>query len=179
MNFLFISLVLMVGGGAGFWFIGTTTAIGQNASAFLAVVSVMAAGILVRLNRGVPSVDWKSVSSDSLNKLLSRLEEIAKSYILTFAIALALIVLIVSCILISPLDFIYKEITIRSISSCFGTLLGLLVSRMFYIVWLDLDIVRLQNAVILSAAAEKEGSEQKTLADDKLEKMRETRITPL
>jgi hypothetical protein len=160
-------------GGAGSGFIV------QYISALLAVVSIMAAAILVRLNRGVPSVDWKSVEPDYLRNLLDGIERITRAYVITFVIALICVGTIFGVGIITSSQFIYKIQAAFAATSVFGVLFGLLSSRMVYIIWLDLDIVRLQRAVIMSAAENIEGEQQKKIADKKIDDMARVRITPL
>ena len=66
MNFFALSLLFMAAGGSAFGLLGGDNPVGLNASSLLSVVSIMSAAILVRLNRGIPTVDWKIVDQNAL-----------------------------------------------------------------------------------------------------------------
>jgi len=177
-NFLALSVILMFLGGFALGSAGSDFVV-HNISALLSVVSIMAAAILVRLNRGVPSVDWKSVAPDYLSNLLDGIEKITRAYVITFIVALVCIGTIFAVGLIDGSQMVYKAQVAFAITSIFGILFGLLSSRMVYIIWLDLDIVRLQRAVIMSAAENVEVEQQKQIAYKKIDAMEKVRITPL
>lgn len=179
MNFMVLSVVLSALGGVAFYFFGQAGAMSANASILLSFQAIIAAAVLVRLNRGVPSLDWKSVDVDPVKNLLDRLEEVAKVYIVVVATTLISILMIISVLYLDQLEFKYKSLAINITSSAFGALLGLLISRMTYVVWLDYDIVRLQRAVILSAAESDEAKKQAKIAEEKLKSITGARVTPL
>lgn len=162
-------------GGIGFY-LGRDE-VSSNASMLLTFQGIIAAAVLVRLNRGVPSLDWKAVKYDAVEKLLQRLEDIAKSYIAVVIInAISIFILIFIQFYNKP-EYLYSEKVIMILSTIFGCLLGLLLGRMTHVVWLDLDIVRLQKAVILSAAESENKKTQILSASEKLSEMEKVRIT--
>ena len=142
----------------------------------MAFEGIMAAAILVRLNRGIPTVDWKSVDIEHTKELLNRLESAAKDYVaLIFLIFLSIIILL---FLLFSKNYVYQnqEFIEKIISTVFGFLFGLLLSRMGYVVWLDLDIVRLQKAVLISSAEAEDGKKQTLTANEKIDKMNTNRL---
>lgn len=175
MNFLAVSIMTAILGGIGFYF--GRNEVSANASMLLTFQGIIAAAVLVRLNRGVPSLDWKAVQFQAVERLLERLEDIAKSYIAVVIInAISIAILLFIQFYHNP-QYPYSANIIMTLSTIFGALLGLLLGRMAHVVWLDLDIVRLQKAVILSAAESENKKIQIANAAEKMSKMDKVRIT--
>lgn len=179
MNFLLLSVVTSIVGGVAFFFFGRSGAMTANASILLSFQTIIVAAVLVRLNRGVPSLDWKSVDLQPIKNLLDRLEQVSKVYIVVVFATLVSIILLISVLYLQRVEFLYKENVVDGISISFGALFGLLISRMAYVVWLDLDIVRLQRAVILSAAETDSQKKQAAIAAEKINRVSDARITQL
>lgn len=112
---------------------------------------------------------------DSTRDILDRFEDVAKAYIYIMAIVCLSIFSILFLGFIHDHDFSYKTDVTNGLSSFFGFLLGLLMSRMAYVVWLDLDIVRLQKAVLLATAETEEGKKQALIASEKIDEMNASR----
>ena len=176
MNFLIISVLSGVVGGIAFFFIGDAGAMTENVSILLSFEAIIAAAVLVRLNRGVPSLDWKAVDVEAAERLLRRLEEVAKVYIALIAMTLISITILLAVIYLNTQAFSYKRDIMVALSASFGTILGLVLGRMAYVVWLYLDIVRLQSAVIVSAARAEEAKKQEKVASEKLATIEATRL---
>lgn len=179
MNFYLISVILSLSLGVVFGVLDGYEVIKSNLSVFLTLQSIMAAAILVRLNRGIPTVDWKSVDGDALVALLDRLEDIAREYLVTLTVIAVTIIVLFVVPFLSSLTLYYDVPIKRSVAASLGFLFGILISRMAYMVWLDLDIVRLQRAVIISSANTIDGEKQKALASEKLKKIADARIRSL
>lgn len=179
MNFFLLSIITSALGAVSFFFFGKSGAMASNASILLSFQTIIVAAVLVRLNRGVPSLDWKSVDVQPIKNLLDRLEEVSKVYIVVVFTTLISIIFLISILYLEKISFSYKSYFVNSISTAFGALLGLLISRMAYVVWLDLDIVRLQRAVILSAAETDSQKKQKAIAEEKIKTVSQTRVTQL
>ena len=92
MNFAALSLLAIAIFAAVFATDAGTTALAGTPVALFSVFSIFAAAVLVRLNRGLPSVEWKLVDKDSLCDLLDAVEAISKDYIWGLSIILAGIV---------------------------------------------------------------------------------------
>jgi hypothetical protein len=48
----------------------------------IVAISIMAAGLLVRLNRGMPTLDWKSLEPTKRKILTQRVVDLAREYLL-------------------------------------------------------------------------------------------------
>jgi hypothetical protein len=168
MNFLIISLASAFVGGVSFYFAGDAGLVAPNAAVLLSFEAVIAAGILVRLNRGVPSLDWKAVEKDAVEGLLARLEQTAKVYIAIIGLTLLSIIVLLGIVYVNALTSDSKYQLLMVLSTIFGILLGLVIGRMAYVVWLDLDIVRLQAVVIRSAVNAEDVKKQGETATEKL-----------
>ena len=147
-----------------------------NVSPLLAVLSIFAAGILVRLNRGIPTIDWKSVDADATHRLLNQLEAVAKEYVAVFCIIVLSIVVVFAASFVDQSKIENAPRIQQWLAGSFGFLFGVLSGRMGYIVWRDLDIVRLQKAVILSAATEEVAKSELAAAQEKLTAMSAARL---
>lgn len=175
MNFLAVSILTAILGAIGFYF--GRSEVSANAPMLLTFQGIIAAAVLVRLNRGVPTLDWKAVQFEAVERLLERLEDIAKSYIAVVIInAISISILLVIQFYHKP-DYPYSAQVVVTLSTTFGALLGLLLGRMAHVVWLDLDIVRLQKKVILSAAESENKKAQMASAAEKLSQIDKVRIT--
>jgi hypothetical protein len=175
-NFLALTVLSGLLSALGFYFLGGSGVVTGGAPMLLSFEAIIVAAVLVRLNRGVPSLDWKYVDTGALERLLSRLEDVAKVYIAVVLVATLSILILLAVVFIDKLTFVGKAETMLWLSTAFGGLLGVLLSRMAYVVWLDLDIVRLQKRVIISAAEAEQAKEQTKLAQDKLAAIGATRL---
>jgi hypothetical protein len=113
-------------------------------------LSIMAAALLVRLNRGMPTLDWKSLEASERKILTSKIVKLTREYMVVLAVhAFTLVVLLIFPIpgtkhLSSSTQFVLLALV--------GGLVGLAISRMAYIVWRDYDVVRLQKKLIDESA---------------------------
>ncbi|MDR6657782.1 hypothetical protein J2W51_000324 [Tardiphaga robiniae] len=118
----------------------------------IVAISIMAAALLVRLNRGMPTLDWQSLEVADRKLLTQRIVELSQEYMFVLAIEFAtlLLLLLISVTAGSEVrELPYaSEITLGLL----GAMLGLSVSRMAYIVWRDTDIIRLQKKLIDDSA---------------------------
>lgn len=178
MNFLALSLVLMALFGTSFQTESGVNVLSENATAVVSLLSIFAAAVLVRLNRGLPTVDWKSVDPGDLGRLLDRLEDVAREYVIVFCqILFALFFVFISKFV--PQETVFSTLIVpRWISGIVGSLLGLCVSRIVHLVWLDVSIIRLQRRVIVSAAEENDRQKQAEIANEKLAEIARARILP-
>lgn len=140
----------------------------NNSSVFLTMFSVFAAAVLVRLNRGLPSVDWKSVDEISLKDLLDEIEKVSKGYAVILFIIFGGLTSTVSVLFVGGQLSLGNIDISRTISGIVGAFLGLSISRMCHLIWIDVEIVRLQRRVVESAASETERKTQSEIAKEKL-----------
>lgn len=121
----------------------------------IVALSIMIAAVLVRLNRGMPPLEWKSIDPGRRSQLTSRIVDLVREYITIAAINAGMLVYLVSLITIgkSEIRASWSEQAQFIASALVGFGLGLCFARMGYVIWRDLDIVKLQKAVIDSTAS--------------------------
>jgi hypothetical protein len=125
----------------------------------IVALSIMSAGLLVRLNRGMPNLDWKSLDTNDRKILTQKIVELTREYMLVLALhALALLSLLFLAVRNSATPEGYAQ---RGAMAFAGGLLALCGARMAYIIWRDYDIVRLQKKLI-DDSADKEAIEKAT-----------------
>jgi hypothetical protein len=113
-------------------------------------ISIMAAALLVRLNRGMPTLEWKSLDSRERKILTQKIVEVAREYLTVLSIQAVTLAALVGVLM-------EKDSTViatweRYLLAALGALVGLCVARMAHIVWRDYDIVRLQKKLIDDSA---------------------------
>jgi hypothetical protein len=116
----------------------------------IVALSIMAAGLLVRLNRGMPTLDWKSLETNDRKILTQKIVELTREYL--FVLFLQAVTLAVFLVLAAMDSNKLPSAWQRPTVSIAGGLLALCVARMGYIVWRDHDIVKLQKKLIDDAA---------------------------
>jgi hypothetical protein len=138
-------------------------------------LSIMAAALLVRLNRGMPTLEWKSVEPEARKRLTAAIVSVTREYMMIAAICAALLLTLLALTTVGkPAAQLWIEPIQRSLSALVGSMVALCVGRMAYVVWRDYDIVRVQKALV-DAAADKEEREAQA-AVEKVADMRETNI---
>lgn len=139
--------------------------------------SIMVAAVFVRLNRGMPSLEWKSLDPDKRKDLTASIVSVTTEYgwiIATNAIALAGLV---TLSVIGTTDAALWPVGIRrTIAGAVGGLIALCAARMAYVVWRDIDIVRLQKRLIDGAASRESDERERALADDKVASIRAANV---
>jgi hypothetical protein len=136
-------------------------------------LSVIVAAVFVRLNRGMPTLEWKSLERDKRTILTAKIVELSKEYVAIVAITgIALIVLVTLIVLGKDTVTELSAGIQKLISGGIGALFSLCLARMSYVVWRDCDIMELQKYLI-DNVAEREHLELETKsADDKIAAMR-------
>jgi len=146
-------------------------------------LSIMAAAVFVRLNRGMPTLDWKSLSTEERKNLTERIVDLTRQYMQIIGLnAVALIGIIVLSAAgatdVAALEPRYRQ----AISGSLIFVLSLCVLRMAYVVWRDYDIVKLQKELLDKAAdrdaieANKKAAEE-SLTNIKAANLRSNTIT--
>lgn len=116
----------------------------------IVAVSIMAAALLIRLNRGMPTLDWKSLDATDRKTLTAKIVELSREYMTVLALqALTLGALLAVA---ASKDAVLPLAWERAVCGGVGALIGLCIARMAYIVWRDYDIIRLQKKLIDDAA---------------------------
>lgn len=143
--------------------------------------SIMAAAVLVRLNRGMPTLDWKGSRPEDRNKLTTEIVALSIEYGRIIGIAALLLIGLVSLTVVGKTDAqtFWPEWARRLASGAIGGLTMLCVARMAYVVWRDIDVVRLQKALIDGAAIKEEVEAQAKLAEKKGEEIKASDLRKL
>lgn len=141
-------------------------------------LSIMAAAVLVRLNRGMPTLDWKTLEPAGRKRLTGKIVDLQKDYLSLLAINAVLVAILIALVIATPLSTAAWPAWLqKSIASILCGGMILVVARMGIVVWRDYDIVTLQK-VLIDAAADKEeldsasAEAQKTISSMR-QKMRE------
>lgn len=147
-------------------------------------LAIIAAGLLVRLNRTMPSLEWKSIDPDQRQRLTAQIVGLTREYLVILALVAAFIGVVVTLIAIGKDGLFgtppqphhavvqgWPSWLHRTLSGVVGLGISLIVVRMGYVVWRDYDIVRLQKTVIDTAAAKEQLSAQQSAADTKVAAM--------
>jgi hypothetical protein len=131
-------------------------------------LSIVVAAIFVRLGRGMPTLDWKSMDLGSRTRLTSAIVALTREYAIITAINVALLAIIVVLTVLGKdeVQATWPPTIQREVSFLVGGSICLCVCRMAYVVWRDLDIVRLQKHLIdASASREAADNEVRTAAN--------------
>lgn len=129
----------------------------------IVALSIMLAAILVRLNRGMPTLDWKSLEPEERSRLTASIVALTKEYAYIVGIKAVLITTLVSLTVVKEEAKLWGDWTGRGVSAAIGALAALSVARMGYVIWRDYDIVRLQKKLI-DASGVREKLEAETKA---------------
>ncbi len=146
-------------------------------------LSIMAAAVLVRLNRTMPSLEWKTLDDDQRKKLTSEVVKLAEEYLGFLAITGVLVIFLLALLVVGhqtifgtasgapdPKSGWYGH-WCRLDAGLIGAGTSFLSLRMAYIAWRDLDIVRLQKQIIDLAASKAHQAEQLKIAEEKRARM--------
>lgn len=135
----------------------------------MVALSIMVAAVFIRLNRGMPTLEWKSLEPTDRKGLTAAIVRLTKEYGWIIAIVALTLVAIVSLSVVGSEQVAEWNVWLRRIvSGALGGALGLSSARMAYVVWRDIDIVRLQKRLIDGVADKEEGERQAALADEKV-----------
>lgn len=140
----------LLAGAAVFGFFLTLPRFMNILQPLIVALSIMAAALLVRLNRGMPTLDWSSLDTNDRKILTQKIVELSREYMVVLAVhAVALVVLLVLAVK-EPTTFSpWMQIAALALA---GGLVAFCAARMAYIVWRDYDIVRLQKKLIDDSA---------------------------
>jgi hypothetical protein len=140
----------------------------------ITALAIMVAAVFVRLNRGMPTLEWRSVDPEQRRELTSRIVELSKEYGWIIAINAATLVGLVAVSVVGKTEVTtcWPEWVQRMVSGAIGGFVALCVARMAYVVWRDVDVVKLQKRLIDGTAARESIEEQTKLADEKVANIR-------
>ena len=112
----------------------------------------MAAGLLVRLNRGMPTLDWKSLETNDRKILTGKIVELTQEYLFVLLLQCCTLAALLVLDVVAGDEQRIPPSWDRPALAVIGGLLALCIARMGYIVWRDYDIVKLQKKLIDDAA---------------------------
>jgi hypothetical protein len=139
----------------------------------IVALSIMVAAVFVRLNRGMPTLEWKSLDPDERKNLTSRIVEVTAEYGWIIGINAFVLAGLVTLTVVGKADAgLWPGWARRIGAGGVGGLVTLCVARMAYVVWRDIDIVRLQKRLIDGAASRESREEQGKLAGEKVASIR-------
>ncbi|WP_182356460.1 hypothetical protein [Komagataeibacter europaeus] len=139
-------------------------------SSLTTALSIVSAAVFVRLNRGMPSFEWKSADPKKRSHLTSAILELTKEYVGIIAInGILLSILIILTTYGKPSIAEWSHPIQRITSGLIGGLITLCVIRMSYVTWRDYDIVHLQKELIDATAHDDDSSQQENSATEKLQ----------
>jgi hypothetical protein len=146
----------------------------------IVALSIMIAAVFVRLNRGMPTLEWKSTDPDQRKNLTASIVDVTTEYGWIIAINAVALVGLVGLSVIGATDAgLWSAWVQRAVSGAVGGLVTLCAARMAYVVWRDIDIVRLQKRLIDGAASEESKERERALADEKVANIRGAKIRPV
>lgn len=146
----------------------------------IVALSIMVAAVFVRLNRGMPTLEWKSLDPDKRRDLTASIVSVTTEYGWIIGInAAALIGLVTLSVIGADEAASWPEEVRRAVASAVGGLVTLCAARMAYVVWRDIDIVRLQKRLIDGAASKESDERERALADEKVANIRSANVRPV
>lgn len=159
-------LAMLVGGAFSFALLPLESWQG-SAKSLTTVLSICAAAVLVRLNRGLPAIDWSKVDAEMRGELVLKMRDLSVGYGITLAqIGVVLVGLLLAERAKFPIalgfDFYDVPVAVRQAGSALaGACITFIFARVAYVVWRDIDIVEFQSEVVTAAAfAEIKGRQQ-------------------
>lgn len=136
-------------------------------------LSIMIAAVFVRLNRGMPSLEWKSLDPGERSNLTEKIVELTAEYGWIIGLnALTLIGIVTLSAIGKEQASLWPMLVKHLVAGGIGGLTALCCARMAYVVWRDIDIVRLQKRLIDGLAARESFEFETKSADDKVAMIR-------
>ncbi|WP_327211524.1 hypothetical protein [Rhizobium ruizarguesonis] len=136
-------------------------------------LSIMGAAVFVRLNRGMPTLDWKSLTASERIALTKSVLDLTRDYVLILGLNVVAIGYVVFLSAVGKDDAILLPMYVqRGLVGVFVFVLGVAGARVGYVVWRDFDIVRLQKKLIDDSGTRDEQEAAKKEASEKVTVMR-------
>jgi hypothetical protein len=146
----------------------------------IVALSIMVVAVFVRLNRGMPTLEWKSLDPDKRKDLTASIVSVTAEYGWIIGInAVALVGLVALSVIGATDAAVWPAWIQRTVSGTVGGIVTLCAARMAYVVWRDIDIVRLQKRLIDGAASKESDERERALADEKVARIRGTNVRPV
>lgn len=155
----------------------------QVVQSLITISTVFMAAVLVRLSRGIPTIEWKATALIERENLLNSISQLAKEYIYTIVTAGLVIFTSLSCLIFFPTLLIEKcfaifHFSIRYYSIIPGLIFGLfgvLIFQIARVLWRDFDIIQLQSQLIMRIGVDEAHQIETKSAKEKVEQMNKTR----
>ncbi len=137
-------------------------------------ISIMIAAIFVRLNRGMPSLEWKGLDLQKRTELTTRIVDLSVEYGWIVTTNAVMLVGLVGLTVVGNKDGValWPAWVQRIASGAIGAGVALCFARMAYVIWRDLDIVKLQKQLIDASAARDAREIEVKAASDKIADIR-------
>lgn len=136
-------------------------------------LSIMIAAVFVRLNRGMPTLEWKSLDPEKRKDLTTSILRVTTEYGWIIGIIAIVLAGLVSLSVVGRSDVtLWPNWARRLGAGAVGGLVSLCAARMGYVVWRDIDIVRLQKNLIDGTASHEIDERENVLADEKIASIR-------
>lgn len=146
----------------------------------IVALSIMVAAAFVRLNRGMPTLEWKSLDPDKRKDLTASIVSVTIEYGWIIGInAIALAGLVTLSVIGAEDATSWPEGVLRAVAGAVGGIVALCAARMAYVVWRDIDIVRLQKRLIDGVASRESDERERALADEKVASIRGANVRPV
>lgn len=149
----------------------------QTFQPIIVCLSIMAAAIFVRLNRGMPSLEWKSLTTQQRKQVTSAVLKLSKDYVIGLIVTATNIIIIIILTAIGKYDALkFEKYYQLGIVFIFSISLILSIIWMGYVIWRDYDIVRLQKRIIDDASDREESESQSVEASKKTAAMKSSMV---
>ncbi len=144
----------------------------------ITALSIMVAAVFVRLNRGMPTLEWKSVDPEQRQQLTSQVLAVSKEYGWIIAINSVVLLGLVTLSVVGKAEIAtHWPLWAQHLAAgAIGGTGALCIARMGYVVWRDIDIVRLQKRLIDGTATREANEQQEKIADGKVASIRSAGI---
>jgi hypothetical protein len=169
-----LNIVALVVGGLVFGFVVPLVRLFEAFQPMIVVLSVLVAAVFVRLNRGMPSLEWKNLEPEKRSRLTAKIVALSRDYVWIVSINGLTLLLLVTLLVVGR-DEVAKNILPlgqKLVSAAIGGLFFLCVARVGYVVWRDCDIMELQKELIDKAAVGELQLLESKSANDKITAMK-------
>ena len=169
-----LTLVFSVAVAVLFWIAVPLERLFDAFQPMVVALSVIVAAVFVRLNRGMPSLEWKTLERKRRTILTTKIVELSKEYVAIVTITGISLIILITLVVIGK-DMIISLFSINTkkmISGIVGALFSLCIARMSYVVWRDCDIMVLQKYLIDNVAERDERDLETKSANTKVAEMK-------
>jgi hypothetical protein len=169
-----LNIVALVVGGLLFGFVVPLTRLFEAFQPMIVVLSVLVAAVFVRLNRGMPSLEWKNLEPEKRLRLTAKIVALSRDYVWIVSINGLTLLLLVTLLVVGRDEVSRTLLPVgqKLVSALIGAFFFLCVARVGYVVWRDCDIMELQKELIDKAAGEEMHALENKSADEKIAAMK-------